>query len=255
VDLEKSVLDSTAQFGITGAERLIAARADGQPLRAIAVIYRRNPLVFMALADSGITHPQDFIGKTVQAGSTGILILHAMLANVGISSNQYNEVNIGADLGPFYSGQVQIWNAWLNNEVLMAQSDGYKVNIIYPDDYGIHFYSDTLYTTDDYIMANSDLVLRFLRATLKGWTYAIENPNVIAPMVAKYNPKAALQHETAQMTASLPLINTGEDHIGWMKPEIWAGMQQNLSEQGVIPAPLNVTQVYTMQFLQEIYGK
>jgi NitT/TauT family transport system substrate-binding protein len=51
------------------------------------------------------------------------------------------------------------------------------------------------------------------------------------------------------------LINTGEDHIGWMKPEIWAGMQQNLSEQGVIPAPLNVTQVYTMQFLQEIYGK
>jgi NitT/TauT family transport system substrate-binding protein len=253
VDLERSVLDGTAQFGITGAERLIAARAEGQPLRAIAVIYRRSPLVFMALADSGITRPQDFVGKTVQAGSTGVMILHAMLANVGISLDQYQEVNIGTDLGPFYSGQVQVWNAWLNNEVLVAQSAGYKVNIIYPDDYGIHFYSDSLYATEAYIALNPDLVLRFLRATLKGWTYAIENPNLVAPMVAIFNPNADLRHETAQMTASLPLINTGTDHIGWMKPEIWVGMAQTLRDQGLLTAPLDVTQVYTMQFLEEIY--
>jgi len=255
VDLEKSVLAGTAQFGVTDAERLIAARADGKPLCAIAVTYRRNPLVFMALASSGIARPQDFVGKTVQAGSTGVMILHAMLANVGISSDQYQEVNVGADLGPFYSGQVQVWNAWLNNEVLTAQSAGYKVNIIYPDDYGIHFYSDTLYATDDYIAKNPDLVLRFSRATLKGWTYAIENPTLIAPMVAKYNPNADLQHETAQMTASLPLINTGEDNIGWMKPETWSGMEKTLREQGLLIAPLDISQVYTMQFLDEIYGK
>jgi NitT/TauT family transport system substrate-binding protein len=252
VDLEKAVLDGTAQFGVLGADRLIAVRADGKPLRAIAVIYRRSPLVFMSLADSGITRPQDFVGKTVQA-DTGIITLHAMLANVGISRDQYHEVNLGADLGPFYSGQVQVWNAYLNNEVLTAQSDGYKVNLIYPDDYGIHFYSDTLYATEDTISAHPDLVLRFLRATLKGWTFAIENPNLVAPMVAKYNLNADLQHETAQMTASLPLVNTGEDYIGWMKPEIWAGMEQTLREQGVLTAPLDVTQVYTMQFLEEIY--
>jgi len=254
VDLEKPVLNGTAQLGVIGADTLITARADGKPLRAIAVIYRRSPLVFMTLANSGITRPQDFIGKTVQA-DTGAITLHAMLANVGISSDQYHEVNIGADLEPFYSGQVQVWNAFINNEVLTAQSNGHKVNIIYPDDYGIHFYSDTLYATDDYIAANPDLVMRFLRATLKGWTYAIENPTLIAPMVAKYNPNADLKHETAQMTASLPLVNTGEDHIGWMKPEIWNGMERILREQGVLTTTLDVTQVYTMQFLEEAYGK
>jgi NitT/TauT family transport system substrate-binding protein len=252
VDLEKSVLDGTAQFGIIGADGLIAARADGKPLRAIAVIFRRSPLVFMALADSGITRPQDFVGKTIQA-DTGVITLHAMLANVGISVDQYREVNIGADLKPFYSGEVQVWNAFLTNEVLTAQSEGYKVNIIYPDDYGIHFYSDTLYATDDYITANSDLVIRFLRATLKGWTYAIENPTLIAPIIDQYNPNANHEHETAQMAASIPLINTGEDNIGWMKPEIWAGMEKTLREQGEISAPLDVTQVYTLQFLEEIY--
>ena len=57
------------------------------------------------------------------------------------------------------------------------------------------------------------------------------------------------------MTASIPLINTGEDDIGWMKPEIWTGMEQTLREQGVLTAPVDVTQVYTLQFLEEIYGK
>jgi NitT/TauT family transport system substrate-binding protein len=252
VDLEKAVLDGTAQFGIDGADTLIAARADGKPVRAIAVIYRRSPLVFMALENSGITRPQDFLGKTVQA-DTGAITLHAMLANVGISSDQYHEVNTGSDLEPFYSGQVQVWNAYVINEVLVAQSAGYKVNLIYPDDYGIHFYSDTLYTTDHTIATNPDLVLRFLRATLKGWTWAIENASQVGTMVMKYNPQADPKLEVEKMTASIPLVNTGEDHIGWMKPEIWSGMEKILREQGVLIVPLDVTQAYTMQFLQEIY--
>ena len=116
VNLEKAVLEGTAQFGVLGADTLIADRASGKPLRAIAVIYRRNPMVFMALAESGIAKPEDFAGKTIQADN-GAIILHAMLANVGISSDQYHEVNIGSYLEPFYSGQVQVWNAFINNEV------------------------------------------------------------------------------------------------------------------------------------------
>jgi hypothetical protein len=55
------------------------------------------------------------------------------------------------------------------------------------------------------------------------------------------------------MIASIPFINTGEDHIGWMNPETWSGMEQTLNEQGLLAAPLDISQVYTMQFLQEIY--
>jgi NitT/TauT family transport system substrate-binding protein len=253
VDLQKAVLDGAAQFGVTGPELLIAARADGKPLRAIAVIYRRSPVVFITLANSGITRPQDFVGKTIQFNASTRLILNAMLAKAGISPGVYKEVNVGFDLGPFYSGEVQVWNAFITNEVLTAQADGYQVNLIHPDDYGIHFYSDTLYTTDDIISSSPDLVLRFLRATLKGWTFAIENPDLIAPMITNYNPNANSQHEMTQMTASIPLVNTGEDFIGWMKSEVWAGMEQTLREQGVLTEPLDVTQVYTLQFLEEIY--
>lgn len=255
IDLQKAVLEGTAQFGVTAPEQLIAARANGKPLRAIAVIFRRNPLVFITLADSGVTRPQDIVGKKVQYNATTGLILNAMLARFGIPSNAYTEVNVGYDLEALYSGRVEVWNAFLTNEVLQAQADGYEVNIIYPDDYGIHFYADTLYTTDDIIAADPDLVLGFLRATLEGWMFAVENPDAVAPMVQKYNPNADAAHETSQMLAGIPLVNTGEDFIGWMEPEVWIGMESILREEGVLTAPLDVADVYTMDFLQEIFGK
>jgi NitT/TauT family transport system substrate-binding protein len=137
--------------------------------------------------------------------------------------------------------------------VVTLQQAGYRLNLIFPDDYGVHFYADALFTTDALIATNPDLVTRFLRSTLKGWAYAVERPADIGPMIVKHKPDADPALESAKMTASLPLVNTGEDHIGWMTPEIWAGMETILRQQGVLEAPLDVTAVYTTRFLEAIY--
>jgi NitT/TauT family transport system substrate-binding protein len=254
VDWQKAVLEGAAQFGVHGADVLIAARAANKPLRAIAVIYRRSPVVFVALADSGITRPQDFVGKVIATGSgTGRLVLHLMTARVGVQPDQYTEVPLMTDLKPIYTGQVDILSGYLFDQPETIRRDGYQMNLIYPDDYGVHFYADTLFASDDLIAQNPDLVRRFLRATLKGWTYAVEHPAEVGAMVVKYQPDGNAGLENAKMVASLPLVNTGEDFIGWMKPEIWAGMEQTLREQGVLAAPLDVTQAYTLRFVEEIY--
>jgi NitT/TauT family transport system substrate-binding protein len=255
VDKLAPVLTGTAQFGVAGADELILARTEGKPLRAIAMIYRRSPIVFVSLAEKDITRPQDFVGKTIRAPAILVPSLRAMTAQVGIAPDQYTIVDLPSDLTMFATGDVLVWGAYINGFVVAAQQAGYQLNLIYPDDYGVHFYSDTLFTTDDLITADPDLVQRFLRATLQGWTYAVEHPSEIGAMVVQYNPAADPALENDKMIASLPLVNTGEDFIGWMKPEIWAGMEQTLREQGVLTAPLDVTQVYTMQFLEETYGK
>jgi NitT/TauT family transport system substrate-binding protein len=250
-----AVLEGKAQFGIVAADQVLLLRADGKPLRAIAAIYRRSPRVYIALAASGITRPQDFVGKTISLGAGGQPLLDAMMKRLSISPDQYIVVLSTPDLGPLYNGEVQVRSVFINNEVLTVQAAGYDINIIYPDDYGIHFYGDTLFTTDDLIASDPDLVLRFLRATLKGWTWAVENPGQVGALVVKYQPDADAKLETAKMTASLPLVNTGEDFIGWMRPEVWAGMEKTLREQGVLTNTLDVEQVYTLQFLEEIYEK
>jgi NitT/TauT family transport system substrate-binding protein len=176
-----------------------------------------------------------------------------MTTRVGVRPDQYTEVVLPSDLAAFASGEVPVWGMYLTNFLVTIQQAGYKVNIIYPDDYGVHFYADSIFTTDEMIDKNPDLVAQFLRATLKGWTYAVENPTMIGALVQKYNPNADAELENAKMIASIPLINTGEDHIGWMKPEVWSGMEKTLREQGLLTQPLDVTQVYTLQFLNEIF--
>lgn len=255
VDPITEVFSGKAQFGIAGADVFLVARSQGKTIKAVAVDYRRSPRVYIALANSGITRPQDFIGKTISVNSTGGPPLEIMMKRLGIQPDQYTEVLSTTDLASFYSGVVQVRSVFLTNEVITIRAAGYAINIIYPDDYGIHNFGDTLNASDELIATQPDLVLRFVRATLLGWTYAVEHSSEIGAMVVKYNPTADPILENEKMAASVPLVNTGEDYIGWMKPEIWKGMDQTLQDQGALAAPLDLTQVTNMEFLKEIYSR
>ncbi len=254
VDRLASVLNGEAQFGLVGGVELIPARAEGKPVRAIATIFRHDPFAFFALADSGITRPEDFVGKTLMVRPRAMPILQAILARVGITSQPYT-VNAQADFTALYTGDVDVATGFVTSQGVEAERAGHKLNVIYPDDYGVHLTSDNIFATDEFLAANPKLVTRFLRATFKGWTYVVEHPGEVGALVAKYDPNADVSLQTDQMIASLPLINTGEDHIGWMKPEVWAGMEHTLRAQGVLTKPINVTEVYTLQFLEEIYQR
>jgi NitT/TauT family transport system substrate-binding protein len=255
VDKLAPVINGAMQFGVAGADELILARSQGTPLRAIATLYRRSPVVFISLAEKGITQPQDFVGKTIRAPANTVPSLRAMTTHVGLAPDQYTVVDLPSDVALFASGDVPVWGLYSTGLAINIQQAGYKINSIYPDDYGVHFYADTLYATDDLITTSPDMVLRFLRATLEGWSYAIENPAETAAMVLAYNPQADIALEKEKLIAIVPLVNTGEDNIGWMKSEVWEGMAQTLFEQGILTQALDVSQVYTLKFLEEIYGQ
>ncbi|NTU78103.1 MAG: ABC transporter substrate-binding protein [Chloroflexales bacterium] len=255
IDYLTPISDGSAQFGHAGADELLVARAAGKPVRAVATIYRRSPSAFVALADTGITRPQDFVGKTIRVTPQSLTHFRAMMARVGIRPDQYTVVNLPSEVELFASGQADVWSVYTNNFLVALQQAGYKLNVIYPDDYSVHFYADSIFTSDDLIANNPDLVLRFLRATLKGWAYAIEHPTEIGPLVVQYAPAADAALETAKMMAALPLINTGEDQIGWMRPAVWDGMATTLHDQGVLAQPVEPTAAYTLQFLKAIYGQ
>jgi NitT/TauT family transport system substrate-binding protein len=167
IDYLTPIIEGSAQFGDAGADELLIARAAGKPLRAVATIYRRSPSAFVALADSGISRPQEFVGKTIRLTPQVTTHFRAMMARVGISPDQYTVVNLPSELELFASGQADVWSVYTNNFLVTLQQAGYELNVIYPDDYGVHFYADSIFTSDDLLAANPDLVRRFLRATLR----------------------------------------------------------------------------------------
>ncbi len=255
VDPLASVLEGRAQFGIANADSLILARAQGKPVRAIATIYQRNPNVFMTLAETGIDTPADFAGHAIRVNEQTKPTLHALMAKFGNSPDQYSEVNLPSDAEMFLSGEVPIWSVYLIGLGHSIQAAGHDVNFIYPDDYGVHFYADTIFTTDQMIANSPDLVTRFLSASLEGWRYAFDYPDDVSQMIVSYNPEIDPVLEASKIRASLPLFFTGEGPIGHMKPAVWQAMAETLRKENLLAQDVDVANTFTLTFLQAVYDR
>ena len=59
--------------------------------------------------------------------------------------------------------------------------------------------------------------------------------------------------QRAMLFASIPLIYTAEPRIGWMDEEKWFGMRHDLYVMGLIDNLVSMTDIYTTQFLWQIY--
>lgn len=255
IDALSDIADGKAQFGTTNGIVAGAARSRGIPILAIAAIYRRNAQVFMTLSGSGISSPQDFAGRTIRSMSLeDAVISSAMMKRVGLDPATVEQVDAGHDMTPFFEGQIDIWPGSLTDEVLYVREQGYNINVILPQYYGVHQYGMVLITSDMYAQEEPELVTRFLRATLKGWQWAIENPEDAALLSLEYDPSLSPGREIELLRASVPLIHTGEDQIGWMRPDVWQSTAEMLVEQDILSAPVGLDQLYTVEFLNQVYG-
>ncbi len=267
IDNIEKVVTGQADFGMVSPIGIILGRSQGKPVVAIAAIYRRNPTVFVSLADSGIERPADFLGRTVALSDHESMIMlksimkrygkihfESMMKKLNLDIWKITIVPFQYDFSTFYSREADITEAYITGGLIRMRQKGYKVNLIWPGDYGVHVYGDTLITSDKMIAENPDLITRFLRATLRGWREAIEDTEAAAAITLKYAREKDSELQTRMMEAGVPLIHTGEDRIGWMKAGVWAGTHQLLVEQGLLADPVDPDKVYTMEFLQRIYG-
>jgi NitT/TauT family transport system substrate-binding protein len=255
MDLVSRVAEGTADFGVDAPEQLLRGASQGQAVEAIAVVYRRNPLVFISMAGSGIQRPHDIPGRSIAIkGSDAEIQFQAMMNKLGLDLGQVEMVPYEYENTTFYGGQADMAIGYATGSLIRIRQAGYEVDVIWPSDYGIHMYADTLFTTQRLIAENPDLVLRFLRATLRGWRVAIENPELAVEMIMRYAREADPAMQTKMMAASVPLIHTGENQIGWMQADIWQGMHDMLLAQDILEQPLDVDDLYTTDFLEQIRG-
>jgi len=253
-DVISSVVKGAADFGVIHGAGLIAARSKKLPVTAIASIYQSYPLSFISLKKKGIIHPLDFVGRSIRELSPGgtSVIFNMLLKKYKIDAQDINFIRIDYDLDRFFSGEIDIWASYTTNQVLVARQKGVEINQIKPDDFGINMMGDTLFTSDMILNTNPDLVLRFVRATLRGWQWAVEHPEVAAKMALQFDSKLNPAHQVAIMKGSIPYIQTA-GHIGMMDGKVWEEMYNAILEQGVIEKPLNLNAVYTNTFVKKIY--
>lgn len=215
----EEVLSGRSLYAEANSE-VLYAKLQGQPLVALAAIFQHSPSVLLAKKDAGINSPHDLIGKRIMLLNLQTdADFNAMFLHEGIKSNAIDIVSSSYNFEDLISNKVAAFNSYLTNEPFILKQRGIAFSVINPTNYGIDFYSDILFTSEQEVKNHPERVEAFRRATLKGWHYAMNHPDeLIGLLLEKYTvpkSKAHLKFEADTMRA---LILPDLIEIGHMNP-------------------------------------
>lgn len=246
----QSVTSGVNEFGIAGAEQIITAIDNKVPIVAIAVIYRETPEALVSKKELNIKAPKDLEGKTVGVVYENDENLYRLfLKKNNVDENSIKEVPAITGISQIMTEQVDAKMAYEMNDAILLELEGEKVNLLRFRDYGIKVYADTIFTTKEMVEKHPDKVKKFLKASLKGWNYAIENPEKSVSQLIEINPTLKYEHQLGYLKGSIPLIMTDEK-IGVSDSKIWENMINNLYENKMIKKKIKASEVYTNEFLK-----
>ncbi|MCR9255537.1 MAG: ABC transporter substrate-binding protein [Alphaproteobacteria bacterium] len=248
----ESVVSGRAQIGLTGAKRLLKARAAGQPVRAVAAIFQRSPVVFMSDAAKNLGDPRRFAGRTIRVTPDMVPVLQAVMSRVGVAEGDYRTVSLPSDPGLFDTGVADIWAGHITGLALRLSQMGHRLSYVFPSDYGVQDYGGVIFATEEYLAQNEEAVADFVAASLAGFQTIIENADMAGPLVQLRNPDADVAFQSARMAASVPLIHTGVDRLGGMTLEKWRSILSFEQRVGGLPEDMRAEDAFTLGILRTL---
>ncbi len=240
-----TVLNGGADFGVSDSE-IVLARAKGQPVVACAAIFQHSPYVIMSLKQRGIRSPGDLPGKRVMLGEDqGAAQFRGMLIREGVAPERVEMVPHSWEPADLIEGRVDAMSAYAMVEPVRLKARGIETSLLRAIDYGVDFYGDTLFTTEAHVRSNPKRVAAFVRASLRGWDYAMKHPEEIADLIAPMEGVAErgdtreviLQHAHGMRDFILPDVV----EIGHMNPGRWERIADTFAKVGMAPANVSLT--------------
>lgn len=220
VSFVDQVVSGDADFGV-GDSGLLSQYAQGEPIIALAAIFQHNPLVFFTLQDSGIISPYEMIGKRIMSDiiSANEAPVKAMLTNANITEKDYILIPHNNEYNQLTLGKVDVISGYLTDQPYFFKERGVKINTINPQHYGIDFYGDILFTSQQELTSHPGRAERFRQASIKGWRYALEHTEEIITLLHdKYNSKLSIEHLRSEAEATKKLILHDVIPLGQIEP-------------------------------------
>jgi ABC-type nitrate/sulfonate/bicarbonate transport system substrate-binding protein len=211
IDPVANVASGQAQLGDRPIGSLVVAREKGIPIKVIGTVFQKSPYSIISLAKSPIKTPQELKGKTIAVPTSARPLLLYMMLEAGLKPDDVNIVPAAPDPAALVSGQIDGYCGYVTNQGVMLQTRGVEIYALNAQDQGLPETTGTLYGREDFLIANKDLVVNFLKGAIGGWGWALKNPEPTATlMVEKYGaPGLNYQAQLTEIKESKPYIEFG----------------------------------------------
>ena len=235
----------------------LAAREKGVPLVNIAQPFKSSGLQLTCRKETGITSPEDFRGKTIGVWFFGNEYpFLSWMSQLGIptegGANGVTVLKQGFNVDPLLQKQADCISTMTYNEYWQVIDAGISPDdlvVFKYQDQGVATLEDGIYVLEDRLQdaAFQDQLVRFVRASMKGWKWAEANPNDAAEIILDNDATGAqtekhqrrMMGEIAKLTAGsngtldpadfdrtvATLLKGGSDPVITKKPEgAWTHM-------------------------------
>lgn len=186
----------------------LASREKGVPLVNIAQPFQKSGMMLTCRKETGITSPEDFRGKTLGVWFFGNEYpFLSWMSQLGIptdgSDGGVTVLKQGFNVDPLLQKQADCISTMTYNEywqVIDAGIPAEELVVFKYEDQGVATLEDGLYVLESSLEdpAMVDKLARFVRASMKGWAYAAENPEEAAEIVLE-NDATGAQTEKHQV--------------------------------------------------------
>ncbi|MEZ5826393.1 MAG: ABC transporter substrate-binding protein [Geminicoccaceae bacterium] len=200
----------------------LASREKGVPLVNIAQPFKRSGMMLTCLKETGITGPADFKGRTLGVWFFGNEYpFLSWMSQLGIPTEGGDDgvtvLKQGFNVDPLLQKQADCISTMTYNEYWQVIDAGISEDdlvVFKYEDQGVSTMEDGLYVLEERLAdpAFVDVMARFVRASMKGWEWARENPDEAADIVLE-NDATGAQTEKHQrrMMGEINKLTEGSD--------------------------------------------
>jgi len=252
-------------FGFADTGSLVAGRTRTAKAKEIAILYGKAPHAVVYRKDSGIRTPKDLEGRILadqQGASTQRTFpAFAALAGFDLSKVKFIFMDAPSRLPSVLAGQAHGMPVYATEFPLVEQQSrkqNQEVGYFLWADYGFHVYSNGIIVHQDTIENKPDRVRRFLKATLQGWAYAVDNPEEAVQFFLNFNPEQTKQIVVAQWKVAASLSESPEakkNGIGWIDRAKMKATRDIMFKAMGLKGRVELDDLYSNRFNPKIFPK
>jgi NitT/TauT family transport system substrate-binding protein len=245
-------------FGMADAGSLMLGAAKGAPVKTVMSLLNTSGFGVISLKEKGIETAKDLEGKrlAVSAGDALTQLFPAVMAANDLDPAKIEQVFVDppAKVVTVLEGRADALLGGIDDQYFLIEQQGKEPAALRFADLGANTVGITIITHEKTIADNADLVHRFVKASVRSWEAAKEDPGAAVDAALKVKPDLNRESTLKQLEVDLGLLEspaTKGKGIGFAAPEDWEHTRELLIKYRDLETDREAASFYTNEFLPQ----